>query len=139
VKRSTDRILTTHIGSLPRPAGLLDAARARAAGRGDEQAYARLLRDAVHDVVHRQLDVGLDIIDDGEFSKPGFIHYINERLAGFEPSDQPGGSPFAGSREWLDFPRSTRRWRAAGHPTRPALPSTWSAPARSPTSGTRSS
>ena len=102
MKRSTDRILTTPIGSLPRPAGLLDAARARASGSG-EQAYARTLRDAVAAVVGRQLDVGLDIIDDGEFGKPGFIHYINERLAGFEPSDQTG-NPFAGSRELLDFP-----------------------------------
>jgi len=119
VKRSTDRILTTHIGSLPRPANLLDAAKARASGIGEEQAYARTLRDAVAGVVRRQVDTGLDIIDDGEFGKPGFIHYVNERLAGFEPSTEPGGSPFAGSRELRDFPEVYEAL-ARGQPPNPA-------------------
>ena len=115
----TRTIRTSHAGSLPRPAALLDAARARASGSGDEQAYARTLHDAVGAVVRRQRAIGLDIIDDGEFGKPGFIHYINERLGGFEPSDQPGGNPFAGSRELLDFPEVYQAL-ARGQPPSPA-------------------
>jgi 5-methyltetrahydropteroyltriglutamate--homocysteine methyltransferase len=101
MKRSTDRILTTHIGSLPRPADLLDAS------RNKDQApelHERILRDQVNRVVRRQVDVGLDIIDDGEFGKPGFIHYINERLGGFEVGEI-GGNPFGQSREHRDFPQ----------------------------------
>jgi len=101
VKTSTDRILTTHIGSLPRPADLLQAS---ANKDKDPQQHATLLRQHVNTVVKRQADVGLDIIDDGEFSKPGFIHYINERLGGFEPGEA-GGNPFGESREYRDFPQ----------------------------------
>jgi 5-methyltetrahydropteroyltriglutamate--homocysteine methyltransferase len=101
MKRSTERMLTTHIGSLPRPAALLEAAGARDREPG---AYQKVLAESVRDVVARQLDTGLDIIDDGEFGKPGFIHYINERLGGFETSSQPGSDPFGESRERRDFP-----------------------------------
>jgi 5-methyltetrahydropteroyltriglutamate--homocysteine methyltransferase len=118
LKRSTDRILTTHIGSLPRPADLL---RAAAAKEQDPQAYTELLSRSVRDVVKQQADAGIDIIDDGEFGKPGFIHYINERLGGFEPGVM-GGNPFAGSREHLDFPEFYR-------PTPPGGPSSTSSAA----------
>ena len=106
MKRSTDRILTTHAGSLPRPPDLLEMMQARESGRPyDEQAYAARLRSAVGEIARRQIETGLDIIDDGEMSKPGFIPYVNERLGGFEPrKDAPGGSPFAGSREFKSFP-----------------------------------
>ena len=101
MKRSSDRILTTHIGSLPRPAALLEAA----ANKGkDPLKHEQLLRDSVNAVVRRQAEAGLDIIDDGEFSKPGFIHYINERLGGFEPGEA-GGNPFGESKEYRDFPQ----------------------------------
>jgi 5-methyltetrahydropteroyltriglutamate--homocysteine methyltransferase len=96
-KANPGGILTTHIGSLPRPPELLQALQGGAGVQGD------LLRRAVSDVVRRQAEVGLDIVDDGEFSKPGFIHYINERLDGFTPG-QVGGDPFAGSREHVAFP-----------------------------------
>jgi 5-methyltetrahydropteroyltriglutamate--homocysteine methyltransferase len=101
MKRSTDRILTTHIGSLPRPAELLDASRNKE--QAPEQ-HERILRDQVNTAVRRQVDVGLDVIDDGEFGKPGFIHYINERLGGFEVGEL-GGNPFGQSREHRDFPQ----------------------------------
>jgi 5-methyltetrahydropteroyltriglutamate--homocysteine methyltransferase len=101
VKTSTDRILTTHIGSLPRPAAVIDAIVNK---DKDPQALESVLRENVNAVVKRQADVGLDIIDDGEFSKPGFIHYINERLGGFEVG-QVGGNPFGQSKEYRDFPQ----------------------------------
>ena len=106
MKGSTDRILTTHAGSLPRPVDVLEMVAARAAGRPvDSAAYAVRLREAVGDIVHQQVRLGVDVIDDGEMSKPGFIHYVNERLAGFEPSrDAPAGSSWARSREVQSFP-----------------------------------
>ncbi len=103
--RSTDRILTTHVGSLPRPADLLAMLRARERGQAqDAQAFAARVRAAVTDVVRKQLELGVDIVDDGEMGKPGFIHYANERLAGFEPLDEAVGSPWKNSREVKAFP-----------------------------------
>lgn len=106
MRHSTDRILTTHAGSLPRPADVLELVHARAEGRlPDQAAYAARLRQAVAQVVDRQRQVGVDIVDDGEMSKPGFIHYVNERLAGFEPSPEAApGSTWARSREVRSFP-----------------------------------
>lgn len=106
MKGSTDRILTTHAGSLPRPVDLLEMFDSRAAGRlADTAAYAVRLREAVGDIVHQQVQLGVDVIDDGEMSKPGFIHYVNERLSGFEPSpDAPARSTWARSREVQSFP-----------------------------------
>ena len=101
MKTSTDRILTTHIGSLPRPARLMQAYANR---DSDPQGHATVLREEVERAVKRQAEVGLDVIDDGEFGKPGFIHYINERLGGFEVGEY-GGSPFGESREYRDFPQ----------------------------------
>jgi 5-methyltetrahydropteroyltriglutamate--homocysteine methyltransferase len=103
--RSTDRILTTHVGSLPRPADLLAMLRARERGQAqDAQAFAARVRAAVTDVVRKQLELGVDVVDDGEMGKPGFIHYANERLAGFEPLDEAVGSPWKNSREVKAFP-----------------------------------
>lgn len=105
MKRSTDRILTTPAGSLPRPADLFEMIQAKERGQPyDQQAYASRIRAAVADVVRKQVEHGLDIIDDGEMGKPGFIPYVNERLGGFEPSKEAAGSPFAGSREFKSFP-----------------------------------
>jgi 5-methyltetrahydropteroyltriglutamate--homocysteine methyltransferase len=105
MKRSTERILTTHAGSLPRPADLLAIIQAKQRGEHyDEQSYASRVRGAVADIVRKQVQLGLDIVDDGEMGKPGFIPYVNERLAGFEPSTEGRKSPFAGSREFKSFP-----------------------------------
>jgi 5-methyltetrahydropteroyltriglutamate--homocysteine methyltransferase len=106
MKLSTERILTTHAGSLPRPPDLLELMQANESGRPrDQQAYDARLRSAVAEVVRKQVGHGLDIIDDGELGKPSFVTYVNERLGGFEPSELPRReSPWAGSREVASFP-----------------------------------
>jgi 5-methyltetrahydropteroyltriglutamate--homocysteine methyltransferase len=78
------RILTTHVGSLPRPHSLLDAMKARLEGHPPPD-YERRVREAVADCVRKQVEGGIDIVSDGEQSKPGFFTYVRERLAGFEP------------------------------------------------------
>ena len=89
LQQNTDRIQTTHIGSLPRPHALLDAMKAKYSGQPyDEKAFQGTLRAAVADCVREQVQCGLDIVADGEFSKPGFFTYVRERLEGFEP--RPG-------------------------------------------------
>jgi len=105
MRRSAERILTTHVGSLPRPADLHAMSLARQSGETrDEAAYQAHLKSAVTEIVRKQVSLGLDIIDDGELSKPSFITYINERLFGFEPdTTYESRSPWAGSREVLDF------------------------------------
>ena len=85
LQQNTDRIRTTHIGSLPRPHGLLDIMKAKLSGRPyDADAYQAKLTQAVADCVRKQVDCGIDFVTDGEFSKPGFFTYIQERLEGFE-------------------------------------------------------
>jgi 5-methyltetrahydropteroyltriglutamate--homocysteine methyltransferase len=85
LQQNTDRIQTTHIGSLPRPHHLLDQLKAKFSGRAfDERAFNAVLRQATVDVVRNQVACGIDIVTDGEFSKPGFFTYIQERLSGFE-------------------------------------------------------
>ena len=82
------RILTTHVGSLPRPHDLLDMMKYRLTGEGepvDDAAFEARLSEAVSDCVKRQAACGLDIVADGEISKPGFFVYIEERVDGFEP------------------------------------------------------
>jgi 5-methyltetrahydropteroyltriglutamate--homocysteine methyltransferase len=78
------RILTTHVGSLPRPHALLDAMKAKLEGN-PPPGYERRVREAVADCVRKQVEAGIDIVSDGEQSKPGFFSYVRERLAGFEP------------------------------------------------------
>jgi 5-methyltetrahydropteroyltriglutamate--homocysteine methyltransferase len=85
LQQNSGRIQTTHIGSLPRPQHLLERLKAKFAGQAfDQKAFEAELRQAVVDVVKRQKDCGIDIVTDGEFSKPGFFTYIQERLSGFE-------------------------------------------------------
>ena len=85
LQQNSGRIQTTHIGSLPRPHHLLDQLKAKFSGKPfDAKAFDAGLRQAVVDVVRKQKDCGIDIVTDGEFSKPGFFTYIQERLAGFE-------------------------------------------------------
>ncbi|MEX2127361.1 MAG: cobalamin-independent methionine synthase II family protein [Xanthobacteraceae bacterium] len=103
MKRSTDRILTTHIGSLPRPDDLLELMQARENGKADDAAVAKRARQAVNDIVVRQIETGLDVINDGEQGKPSFLTYVNVRLGGFEPGGIRG-SPWKDSREALSFP-----------------------------------
>ena len=91
MQRSTERIYTTHVGSLPRPAALLDLMKAGADGQAvDPEELAATEREAVAEVVNRQRAAGLDVVSDGEQSKTGFFAYIGQRLGGFEP--RPGRS-----------------------------------------------
>ena len=84
MKTSTDRILTTHVGSLPRPATLRSVLVAKDSGQPyDKAELARLVKEAVAGIVRRQAEVGVDIVNDGEMSKPGYSTYIADRLTGF--------------------------------------------------------
>ena len=112
MKRSTDRILTTHVGSLPRPPDLLDLVQADG-GALDQPKHAARLREAVRQIVEKQIALGIDVIDDGEYGKPSFVSYVNERLGGFEIDTSPGTSPWAGSREAKSFPEFYRETHAA--------------------------
>ncbi|MBI2317269.1 MAG: cobalamin-independent methionine synthase II family protein [Betaproteobacteria bacterium] len=89
LKARSERILTTHVGSLPRPKELLDLMKAALSAEPyDRDAYANRIRSAVAEIVRRQADAGIDIVTDGEMSKPGYFTYVRERLSGFEP--RPG-------------------------------------------------
>ena len=84
MKTSIDRILTTHVGSLPRPPELRRVLVAKDQGEPyDAAELAQLVRDAVRGIVRRQAEVGVDIVNDGEMSKPGYSTYIADRLSGF--------------------------------------------------------
>lgn len=86
IQQNTDRIQTTHIGSLPRPHAVLDLMKAKLNGQPyDQKLYDETITKAVADSVRKQAECGIDIVTDGEVSKPGFFTYIQERLEGFEP------------------------------------------------------
>ena len=108
MKRSTERILTTHVGSLSRPDELVPILRAKDRGQPyDAAAYAKLVREAVEDVVRRQTDTGIDIVTDGEQGKASFFGYIIERFDGFARKPAPPGqegNPRGLSREYRAFP-----------------------------------
>jgi 5-methyltetrahydropteroyltriglutamate--homocysteine methyltransferase len=85
LQQNVDRIQTTHIGSLPRPHELLDLMKAKFNGQPyDQKLYDATVKRSVAQAVRRQVECGIDIVTDGEFSKPGFFTYIQERLEGFE-------------------------------------------------------
>ena len=105
MKRSTDRILTTHTGSLPRPAELAAALVAKETGEAyDASVLSAQVRDAVADVVRRQVEAGLDIVNDGEMSKFFYATYIKDRLSGFDGESLT--RPIADAR---DFPAYAKR------------------------------
>jgi 5-methyltetrahydropteroyltriglutamate--homocysteine methyltransferase len=86
MNRSTERILVTHVGSLPRPGDWLDMLKAKlTGGTVDPQVYDAKLTQVVAECVARQADCGVDVVSDGEMSKAGFFVYAKERLSGFEP------------------------------------------------------
>jgi 5-methyltetrahydropteroyltriglutamate--homocysteine methyltransferase len=103
VKRSTDHILTTHVGSMPRPNELrqMDAG---VDGRiADPAAYEKLLRTVVEDTVRKQAETGLDVINDGEVYKPSWSGYVRDRLAGFERRTGDARGGFGRGREAEEF------------------------------------
>ena len=93
MKRSTDRILTTHVGSLIRPQALQDILRAKQAGQPyDQAAYETCLKQSIDDVVSHQAEIGVDVVSDGEFGKAiSWNQYVVERLSGFELRAIPAG------------------------------------------------
>jgi 5-methyltetrahydropteroyltriglutamate--homocysteine methyltransferase len=94
VKRSTDRILVTHVGSLVRPDELAHLLAAKQTGQPvDEATYAATLQASVADVVRRQAEVGVDIPSDGEYGKLGWTSYVAARLSGLEPRKHLAGDP----------------------------------------------
>jgi len=106
MKRSTERILTTHVGSLPRPPDLLEMIQAKEQGRPfDAAGLAGRVRSAVDEAVRKQATAGIDILADGEMGRFGFIPYVNDRLSGLEARPNSGREgTWARSREHLAFP-----------------------------------
>jgi 5-methyltetrahydropteroyltriglutamate--homocysteine methyltransferase len=113
MQTSRDRILTTHVGSLPRPADLLDLLVARETGRAiDEAAFEQRLAGAVHDIVAQQQAAGIDVVCDGEQSKISYTFYVRHRFAGIAAAaggalDRP--PPTAAHRDILDHPEFAAR------------------------------
>jgi len=115
MKTSTDRILTTHVGSIPRPESIRELLRARLDGRAvDAETMAARVKDAVTDVVRRQAECGIDVVSDGEMSKTSFIAYSDERLTGFTTlkPDDPSVPPSNTSGVWARRLDTRREWRA---------------------------
>ena len=94
MQRSTERILTTHTGSLPRPDDLLQLIQARESGQPlDMDAFAARVRSAVDEIVRQQVAAGIDIVSDGELGKPSFASYVSHRIEGFG-GENPDPRPF---------------------------------------------
>ena len=90
MKHSSERILTTHVGSLPRPDDVMDFLTAKETGEPyDRAAFDSCMRRAVRDVVAEQVALGIDVVSDGEASKPGYATYIQDRLTGFSGTSPP--------------------------------------------------
>ena len=105
MRRSTERFLTTHTGSLPRPDDLIRAMFAREEGVPvDAAALGARIRSAVAEAVKKQVAAGIDIVDDGEFSKPSYATYVKDRLSGFDGTSQP-----LQYQDLVDFPGMARR------------------------------
>ena len=108
MKRSTERILTSHVGSLARADSLIPLLRLREQGQPyDRDDLARRVREAVTDVVRQQVEAGIDIVADGEQGKSSFYGYVVERFSGFERKPPAPGNemrPRAAGREYLAFP-----------------------------------
>src|SRR3954453_19648264 len=105
MKRSTEHILTTHTGSLPRPPELLEALQRRDRGEGDGAGLDDKVRDAVADVVRRQADAGVAVVNDGEAGKIGYSTYVKERLDGFGAEGGRAGR----ASDMVEFPEFMQR------------------------------
>jgi 5-methyltetrahydropteroyltriglutamate--homocysteine methyltransferase len=93
-QRNAGRIKTTHTGSLPRPTAILDTMRSIATGQQyDIPAYETTLSKHVAEIVRKQMEAGIDVVNDGECSKPSYMTYVAERLDGFEARVPAGGLP----------------------------------------------
>jgi len=116
MKRSTERILTTHTGSLPRPDDLRALLETLDGGAPlDAAAFDARVRRAVADVARMQVAAGLDVVNDGEQGKVGYSTYVRHRLTGF------GGQSGPGTRaDWTDFPEAAARAERRSTVSRPA-------------------
>jgi 5-methyltetrahydropteroyltriglutamate--homocysteine methyltransferase len=103
MRRSTDRILTSHVGSLVRPPEVAALFPDRPAGKPFDDAEQQLLARSVRDVVQKQADAGIDMVSDGEFSKSGFAGYISERLGGFEQREATRPQAYTRGRDRTRF------------------------------------
>jgi 5-methyltetrahydropteroyltriglutamate--homocysteine methyltransferase len=111
MRLSTDRILTTHVGSLPRPQEVVDFLFAQDRGEPiDPAAFNETMARGVSDAVSQQAKAGLDVLDDGEMSKISYGTYIRHRLSGFEPGDVPRATP----QDLDDFPEYRDKLAASG-------------------------
>jgi 5-methyltetrahydropteroyltriglutamate--homocysteine methyltransferase len=104
MKRSVDRILTTHTGSLPRPPDLVEMLTAHEAGKADEAALARRVREAVFEIVRKQAGAGVDVLNDGEMGKSLYSTYVKDRLTGFG-----GQSEMIGMGDLVDYPEYAQK------------------------------
>jgi 5-methyltetrahydropteroyltriglutamate--homocysteine methyltransferase len=109
MKLSTDRILTTHVGSLPRSQAVTDVVFARENGTPEPPNAAATLTDAVETIVSRQVAAGVDIVSDGEMSKISYATYIRERISGFD-----GDTPREPGLDLIEFPRLLKKLADSG-------------------------
>lgn len=104
MKRSVDRILTTHTGSLPRPTDLVEMLIAHDAGKGDDAALAKRVQEAVAEIVRKQAAAGVDVLNDGEMGKSLYSTYVKDRLTGFG-----GTGEMIGMGDLVDYPEYTEK------------------------------
>src|SRR6202050_5273923 len=121
MKRSIKKILTTHTGSLPRPEDLLALLRAKEDGTlSDRAEFDSAVRDAVAETVRKQVEAGVDVINDGEMSKPGYSTYVKDRLSGFEGQSSPLTGMLADIRDFPEYGERLYSQRSTAALKRPA-------------------
>ena len=121
---STDRILVTHAGSLPRPADLRAMVVAKSAGEAhDAAALDRRLGEAVAETVRKQRDCGIDVVNDGELSKFNFTDYVRDRIAGYETRPSSGRRRLSiiarDEKKFAGYFAANPRAQSVGPPTMP--------------------
>ena len=112
MRRSTERILTTHSGSLVRTREIIEGMKARTLDRPyDQDVLAADIRKGIAEVVRKQVETGIDIPNDGEFGRRGFTSYIHERLSGLEPRPpDPGDFQLGPGGERAQFPEFSEQY-----------------------------
>lgn len=106
MQQNKDHIQTTHVGSLVRPAELVEFMRAKLSAQSfDEADFHATLAKAIEDVVRKQAEVGIDIVSDGEYSKTNWYRYVIERITGFDHRPIPGSKPRPNPSDGHDYER----------------------------------
>jgi 5-methyltetrahydropteroyltriglutamate--homocysteine methyltransferase len=109
LKASSERILVTHVGSLPRSQAVADVLFARDRGAATDAAASATISEAVRDVVRRQVEAGVDVVSDGEMSKITYATYIKDRITGFA-----GDTPREPGQDLVEFPRILKKLAESG-------------------------